>query len=313
MKYLFGPVHSRRLGVSLGVDVVPFKTCSMDCVYCECGATTCLTTDVREWTPTEEIIAELTDYLARNPALDVITFSGGGEPTLHRGIGDIIAFLKRDHPRYRVVLLTNGSLFQRPEVRARVREADIIVPSLDAAGEQAFRSINRPAEGITAAGVIEGLVSLRGEFAGELCLEIFVVPGFNDTDIELARLRAACDRIRPDQVQLNMLDRPGTERWVVPAAMETMERVRERFAGYHVIITGRPRYGMEAVQPDDRAREWVLSILGRRPSTIDDIACGLGIGRERAQAIIDALVNEGRVERSTLERGEFFRLSRRPS
>jgi len=120
MKYLFGPVRSRRLGLSLGVDLLPFKTCSMNCVYCECGPTTSHTSEVREYFPTNDVVRELDAFLATGPDLDVVTFAGSGEPTLHAGLGDLIGFIKTKYPRYRAALLTNGSLFWRDDVRRAV-------------------------------------------------------------------------------------------------------------------------------------------------------------------------------------------------
>ena len=149
MKYLFGPVNSRRLGISLGVDLVPHKTCSLNCVYCECGDTTTLTSAIAEYVPTGDVIAELDGYLSGSPRLDVVTFSGSGEPTLHAGIGKILRHLKERYPQYKVAVLTNGTLLHDPGVRKSIAMADIVVPSLDAVGPEAFARICRPAAGIT--------------------------------------------------------------------------------------------------------------------------------------------------------------------
>jgi len=180
MKYLFGPVNSRRLGLSLGVDLLPAKICTLNCVYCECGGTTDLTTEIREYVPTREVIAELDSFLADSPPLDAITFSGSGEPTLHSGLGDIVRYLKNTYPRYRVVLLTNGTLFWREDVRRAAAGCDIVIPSLDAVTPAAFNAVARPAPEITPDRVVEGLSAFRKEFAGRLIIEIFIVPGVND-------------------------------------------------------------------------------------------------------------------------------------
>lgn len=143
-KYLFGPVPSRRLGISLGVDLVLHKTCSLNCIYCECGRTTNLTVQRNEYVPTEIVLSELNHFLASNPKLDYITFSGSGEPTLHSGIGEIVNYLKNNFPSYKIALLTNGTLFNQSKIRQEVKSIDLILPSLDAVSDKVFQKINQP-------------------------------------------------------------------------------------------------------------------------------------------------------------------------
>lgn len=225
LKYIFGPVISRRLGRSLGIDLIPFKTCSLDCIYCECGRTNSLTRERKEYVPTDEVINELNNYLSTLPELDYLTFSGSGEPTLHSGIGKIINFLKDNYPQYKVALLTNGTLFTDKNVIAEVKRADLIVPSLDGVSEEVFSKINRPVNNITSQEIISGLENLRKEYRGEIWLEIFIVPGINDKEKELRLFKEAIARIRPDKVQLNTLDRPGTEAWVRPVPEEKLRSI----------------------------------------------------------------------------------------
>ena len=215
-KHLFGPVPSRRLGVSLGIDLVPHKTCTLNCVYCECGRTADLTLDRKEYVPTDEILNELKHYLDESPALDYITFSGSGEPMLHIKISEIINFLKNNYPGYKVAVLTNGTLFYNKWVRGEVKNADILIPSLDAASNEIFKKINRPHEKLNLKEIINGLAELCREFSGVIWLEIFIVPGLNDTDSELQKIKNIIEKINPDKVQLNTLDRPGTENRVMP-------------------------------------------------------------------------------------------------
>ena len=167
-KHLFGPVPSRRLGVSLGIDLVPHKTCTLDCVYCECGKTTNRTFERREYAPLDEILEELKNYMNENSEIDYITFSGSGEPTLHSGIGEIINFLKHNYPQYKVAVLTNGTLFYGKKLRDEVKSADLIIPSLDAASCEIFNKINRPYEKLNLDKIINGLIALRKEFSGEI-------------------------------------------------------------------------------------------------------------------------------------------------
>jgi wyosine [tRNA(Phe)-imidazoG37] synthetase (radical SAM superfamily) len=308
MKYLFGPVNSRRLGISLGIDLVPLKTCSLNCVYCECGGTDAMTTETAEYVPTADVIRELAGFLSERPVLDAVTFSGSGEPTLHSGLGEIIRFLKRDFGGYRVVILTNGTLMGREEVRRAVLDADIIIPSLDAAGEHAFRRVCRPPRGVTAGAIIEGLVALRNEYDRAIFLEIFIVPGVNDTASELERMLAACRRIRPDRIQINTLDRPGAEEWVRPADARTLEWVRSYFSEFPVEILGRPAAAAGEVRVgDDGLRESILSTVERRPSTLEDLCTALGAGRTSVEAVLDGLLREGEITVAGRDRGAFYK------
>ncbi|MDR0307817.1 MAG: radical SAM protein [Chitinispirillales bacterium] len=238
-KRLFGPVRSRRLGVSLGVDMVPFKTCSLDCIYCECGATTVLTTQRKEYIPTNSIIAELDDYLSTNPALDYITFGGSGEPALHSGLGGIIKHLKNNYPNRKLAILTNSTLLSDPKLRADILPCDLIVPSLDAVSDDIFHEINKPEKSLTCAGIIEGLIALSKEFNGEIWLEIFIAPGINDTDKETALFKEALTDINPAKVQLNSLDRPGTCSKLAAAPASKLEEIARKLAAFPVEIVCR--------------------------------------------------------------------------
>jgi wyosine [tRNA(Phe)-imidazoG37] synthetase (radical SAM superfamily) len=305
-QYLFGPVPSRRLGISLGIDLVPHKTCSFDCVYCECGQTTDLTCERREYVPTDGVIAELDDFLARAPDLDYVTFAGSGEPTLHTGIGKIIAFIKDRYPRYQVAVLTNSSLLADPDVRAALMRADLLVPSIDAVSEEVFREINRPCPGLTATGVLAGVTAFAREFPGEIWLEIFIVPGINDTEEELLRIRDAVAAIRPDRVQLNTLDRPGVEAWVGPASPRTLEHIAALLGG-NVEVIGTACTG-PAVLPEVReALESILATIRRRPCTPGDLAVLLGLRPAEVSKCLRVLEATGRVEPVQEKRGVFYR------
>jgi len=312
MKHLFGPVNSRRLGISLGIDLVPFKTCSLNCVYCECGRTSRLTASPAEFAPTDEVIAELRMYLASQPRLDAITFSGSGEPTLHSGIGRIIDVIKDEFPGYRVVVLTNGTLLWREAVRRSLLRADVIIPSLDALGEEAFKKISRPAPGITPRRLLDGLVRLRGEFAGRILLEIFIVPGVNDSEEELSRLAEACGRIRPDRIQINSLDRPGSEKWVRPASAEELARARSFFSGFEVDIIGKPgpRAATGAARPGGGLDEAVRATLERRPSTVEDLCRALGASPGKIEKTLAGLASRGLITTSELSRGTFYAIKK---
>lgn len=223
--FIYGPCRSRRLGISLGVDLIPHKTCSLDCLYCECGQTTLLTQERREYLPTTKIMSALSRILQYEPALDYITFAGSGEPTLHQEIGQIIRFLKENYPGYPVAVITNATLLQDPQVIDDIRQADLIIPSLDAVSQTVFEKINRPVAGLTSAGIIQGIKALRQSFSGRLWLEIFIIPGLNDTDDELDLFRQVLSTIAFDKVQLNKLDRPGAVDWIKTASPQRLQQI----------------------------------------------------------------------------------------
>jgi wyosine [tRNA(Phe)-imidazoG37] synthetase (radical SAM superfamily) len=305
-KYLFGPVPSRRLGVSLGVDLIPLKTCSLDCVYCECGRTTRLTTDRKEYLPIDEVVNELEHYLSTNPQLDYITFAGSGEPTLNSRLGDVAGYLKANYPHYELCLLTNGTLFTDPRVRADVARVDLVIPSLDSATEKGFQLINRPQEDLSCAAMIDGLVKLRAEFKGEIRLEIFIVPGINDTPHELAALKKAIEQIKPDRVQLGTLDRPGTESWVEAADSEKMSEISAFLNGAELIGNFQPRQKIASFK-EEHSRN-ILQTLRRRPCTIKDLEQILDIHPAELQKYVHDLLERGKIEVENEERGAFLKI-----
>ncbi len=305
-RYLFGPVCSRRLGTSLGVDLVPLKTCTFNCVYCECGRTTRLTGERREYVPTGQVIAEVDEYLARAPDLDYVTFAGSGEPTLHSGIGEIISFIKDQYPRYRIAVLTNGALLGDPDVRAALMRADLVIPSLDAVSEETFQKINRPCPGITARDLLEGLTTFAREFTGEIWLEVFIIPGQNDTEEEILRLKDAISAIRPDHIQVNTLDRPGAEIWVRPASPLALERIASMLGGRAEVIGA--ACSSQALPPKaTEVTDLLLATIKRRPCTIDDLVGTLGLRPAEISKCLRVLEAEGRIESVRERRGIFYR------
>ncbi|HNQ34196.1 MAG TPA: radical SAM protein, partial [Methanoculleus sp.] len=276
------------------------------CAYCECGRTTVLTLERREYVPTDRVIAELDDCLAKAPDIDYVTFAGSGEPTLHSGIGDIISFIKDRYPRYRVAVLTNGALFVDPDVRAALMRADLVVPSLDAVSEDIFRDINRPSPGITAGQVVAGLVAFSREFPGVIWLEVFIVPGKNDTDEELLRLRDAVAVVAPDRVQVNTLDRPGTDIRVRRASPRTLERARTIIGGNAEVIGAASCEPATAPEMRDVA-DMLLATLRRRPCTVADLSRISGLRPAEVTKHLRILEEKGAVEPVREQRGVFYR------
>jgi wyosine [tRNA(Phe)-imidazoG37] synthetase (radical SAM superfamily) len=224
-KYLFGPVPSRRLGISLGVDLVPKKVCSLDCVYCEVGKTSKHTTERKEYIPYDKVIAELEDYFRTNPDPDFITFSGSGEPTLNSRIGDVIHFVKNRKPEIPVAVLTNGTMLYDKAVQEELMQADLLMPSLDASTRDVFERINRPAPELDFNRYIQGLIEFGVKFKGKIWLEVFILPGYNDNEQELKELKDIIEKIKPDSVQINTLDRPGVIDNIRAATHDELESV----------------------------------------------------------------------------------------
>jgi wyosine [tRNA(Phe)-imidazoG37] synthetase (radical SAM superfamily) len=305
LKYLFGPVPSRRLGTSLGIDLTPDKSCTLNCIYCECGKTDRLTLERAEYAPTEDVLAELREFLSTHPKLDSITFSGSGEPTLHTGIGAIIAALKREFPEYAVTVLTNSTLLSLPEVRAALMPADRVVPSLDAVSELAFRKINRPFRTLTSRRLIDGLRMFCHEFQHEIWLELFIVTGVNDTPEELALFKRELSTIRADKVQLNTLDRPGAVDWIEPVPYQRLEEIAH-FLGGNVEVVASRRYQTSFPSFNADVRERILATLRVRPCTSEDLAQMLNITLQEVSKYLGALIGEEKIEARRGVRGIFY-------
>lgn len=304
-KYIFGPVPSRRLGRSLGVDLVPAKVCTFDCIYCQAGRTTTRTIERAEYVPTPEVLAELGDWLAGGTA-DFVTFSGNGEPTLHSRIGEIIAWLKSNSGTP-VAVITNGSLLFRAEIHEDIARADVVVPSLDTTDPRTFKRLNRPDPSLTLEAIIDGLIAFTREFAGEVWLEHFIVPGVNDMPAELRALAAADARIRPARVQLNTAVRPPAETTVRPMPYAELCAIAEKyFPGAEVIAAydgeSAGRRGTGATDPTATAK----SLMSRRPITAEDLARTAGIDVRLAEKTLELMVHKGEAAMVESEGGRFY-------
>ncbi len=284
MKYLFGPVPSRRLGLSLGVDLLPFKTCTLDCAYCQLGRTTCLTLKREKRVSPEEVLAEIRSR--SEDEFDYLTLAGSGEPLLHLGLDEIIRGAKEviDRP---VVVLTNGTLFFREDVRKEVMEADLIAPSLDAATQATFERVNRPHPDLKIDEIIEGLVRLREEFEGEIWLEVMLVKGINE--IEAPLIAEAAERIGPDRVQLNTVVRPPAEP-VQPLGPEEMEKMLEIFSGAEVIAEWERDLSK-------KTEVLIIDLLSRRPCTLEELVELTDLHRNEILKYLEVLESEDKIKR----------------
>jgi len=307
-KYLFGPVPSRRLGMSLGVDLVPKKVCSLNCVYCEVGHTTKLTTERKEYILYDKVASELDHYFANNPNPDYITFSGSGEPTLNSRIGDVLQFIKRKKPDIPIAVLTNGTLLYDKKVRDELIDANVVLPSLDAATEITFQKINRPASQLTVEKYIQGLIDFSNEFSGQLWLEVFIVPGYNDNIDDLKALKKAFKDINPDHIQLNTLDRPGTVADIHAASHEDLKKIVDywKLDNVEIIAAAPERKNIQSYRKD--AETAILETITRRPCTVDDLVKILGLHINEINKYLDVLEAEGKIEPIRQERGVFYKI-----
>jgi wyosine [tRNA(Phe)-imidazoG37] synthetase (radical SAM superfamily) len=302
-RHLFGPVLSRRLGVSLGVDLMPHKTCTLDCIYCECGKTTHLTLARKAYVSVDRVQDELASYLKDDPKLDFITFSGAGEPTLHSGIQQIARFIKHRYPQYKLALLTNGTLFNHKELRGEVAEIDLVIASLDAVTEAVFQRINRPHPGLDLEAIKKGLIALGKERPGGLWIEVFLTPGVNDHDDELRQIREIIAAIKPEKVQLNTLDRPGTENWVRPLDAASMARAAACIHMTELIGSpGNLRHEAAAGNVSPR----LLAAIRRRPCTVTDLSNMLGISDVEVLKHLEPLMEKAKVRKKEMPRGTFY-------
>ena len=307
-KYLFGPVPSRRLGMSLGIDLVPKKVCSLNCVYCEVGKTTKLTTDRMEYIKYDNLIGELNQFMSSKPNIDYITFSGSGEPTLNSRIGEVLTYIKQNYPDAKTAILTSGALLSSPQVRSELLEADVILPSLDAATQSVFNKINRPSIDLNITTYIEGLIDLRKEYKGEIWLEVFLLKDYNDSIEELALIKEAILKIKPNIVQLNTLDRPGTIDGLKALTKEELQKVKDywNMPNVEIIASAAQREEVESFNTDIEGT--ILATIARRPCTLDDLHQILGIHINEINKYLSTLEYNKKIKSTLLDRGLFYEL-----
>lgn len=300
--HVFGPVPSRRLGRSLGIDLVPFKTCSYDCVYCQLGPTTNKTLERREWVRMEVVLEELAAKRDTQP--DYITLSGSGEPTLFTPIDRLIEGIRRC-TNVPIAVLTNGSLLHNWSVQWELAQADLVLPSLDAGNEAMFQWVNRPREGLSFERMLAGLIAFRSRFPKQYWLEVFLLDGYTTTDKELADIRRCVDLIRPDRVQLNTVTRPPACASAQTVPRDRMLEIAATFSVPTEVIAEYHR--VDASETGQAGCEEILQLLRRRPCTTDDIASGLGMHRTEVLKLVGHLNAEGAVTGNTVGGKVYYR------
>jgi wyosine [tRNA(Phe)-imidazoG37] synthetase (radical SAM superfamily) len=302
--YTYGPVPSRRLGFSLGIDIVPHKNCSYDCIYCQLGKTIHRTTLRKKYAPTQEILHEVGDVLKKNQQIDFLTFSGSGEPTLHEDIGHMINELKK-LTRIPIAVLTNGSLLHMPEVRNDLMNADLVIPTLCTADRDIYRRIHRGYEAIDIDMVIEGYIRFREMYRGQIWLELMLIRGINDKPEQIGDLKEVIDRINPDKIQLNTVVRPPSEEYARPVSLETMQKIKETLGEKcEIIVDLEPKTTTE--RHDDQLGK-ITATIARRPVTIDDLIKITGMSRAQVLKHIEVLTEMGIIEVSKHNKREYYR------
>ncbi len=297
-RHLFGPVPSRRLGLSLGVDLLSDKTCSFDCVFCEVGRTRDLTLDRKEYVSPDVILSELSSWVDGGGKADHITLAGKGEPTLNTGFGDVIRGIKKIS-KTPVAILSNGSLFFMEEVRRDAAEADVVKVSLGAWDQSSMDALNRPFEGVRFDDIVEGYGAFRTMFSGELWLEVLLVEGVNDHVENVARIAELAGTFAPDRIQLNTVVRPGADEDAAPVSYEKMEMLARLFDPPGEVVASFKKKG-EGVCADIR------EMLVRRPCTVQDLANVAGIEEDAVMLFLEERRDEWGVETREMNDGLYY-------
>jgi len=293
-KYIFGPVPSRRFGLSLGIDLLGSKICSMDCIYCEVGRTSNLTMKRDEYVPTGEVLDELGDFLETNSEKpDYITFSGMGEPTLHSGIGCIIDRIHEmtDIP---VCVLTNSTTITNKEVFNALLKADVVVPSLDALNRNSIKKLNKPVQGLDFTKIVEKLSEFKKAFTGKLLIEILFVKGINDNESELEVLNEAINEIRPDGMQIHTVARPSMSGHADPVSEEFLEYARNYFGISSSKIGDFNKINKKNSMTGE---DMIVSLLKIRSCHFQEILGSTGIIENKLKKLLDELNNKGEIKK----------------
>jgi len=302
-KYIYGPVPSRRLGISLGIDPIPLKVCSFNCIYCEVARTTLLTTERKEYISSEKILLELKNFLKEsNQHIDYITFSGSGEPTLNSKIGYMIKKIKK-FANIPVAVLTNASLLYREDVRDELLNADLVKCTLDAAEEKYFKRINQPEQSLTIQRIINGIIKFSETYKGKLLIEVMLVRDVNDTEENYRALHKVLKKIKADKVQINTVVRPSAVGFARPLTDQELKFARKIIESNAEIIKPLDRKTNKAYRAD--LEEAIIDSIAIRPQTIDDLAKGLGAHRDEILKYIELLTGEEKIIEIDL-RGEKF-------
>jgi wyosine [tRNA(Phe)-imidazoG37] synthetase (radical SAM superfamily) len=307
-KYIYGPVASRRLGRSLGIDLVPFKTCTYDCIYCQLGRTTSKTIERRPYVPVKYILSELKIKLAKGESPDYISIAGSGEPTLHSYIGELIGMIK-NMTKIPVAVLTNGSLLFMPEVRAALMRADLVIPSLDAGDESLFRYVNRPHADISFDQMVTGLIDFTRNFPGQVWLEVLLLSGVTGMVEEAKKIAVYAKEIGAAKIQLNTVCRPTSEDFACVVGKKQMEALALLFPGMAEVIFEDESERLLGATLCDASNTEIINLLARRPCTLTGVCTGLGLNPHEAAKRLQRLVDEKRITSLRTDHAVFYKIA----
>jgi wyosine [tRNA(Phe)-imidazoG37] synthetase (radical SAM superfamily) len=290
-QYLFGPVPSRRLGRSLGVDLIPFKTCTMDCTFCQLGETPCAVSERGDYVPMQDVLAELFQWLEKDGKANHLTLAGSGEPTLHTHFGDVFRWAK-EHTDIATVLLTNGSLMHDPDVRADAALADKVKLTLSAWDETSFQQIHRPAEGVTFDLLVKGEQAFRREYLGELSVEVFIVDGVNSQFSNVRKIAKVVQSINPDRIDINTVVRPPAVAGIGASPEEHLHAIAELFGPTASVMASFKKQGFQAMEISEEA---LLGLIKRHPASCAQLAGEFNLPEDQMYKTLKHLVSAGRV------------------
>ena len=303
--YFYGPVPSRRLGFSLGVDLFPKKTCSFDCLYCQLGKSGKKTARRFSYIKLSKFKEDLKEIVSRGFKINYITISGSGEPTLHKDLDKIIAAIKKvTQNKYPVAVITNSSLLWKSKVRDELKQADLIVPSLDASSEEAFSKINHPLKGITLKRIISGLISLRKEFKGKIWLEIMLISGINDSKREVEKFKEIVDKVNPDEIQLNLPVRPA--RVKIPLPSQKRINSIKKILGKNSKVVVKFSLKKKGGKPYGNLKKDIFNFLKVRPATLEDLTKSLSANSNEIVKQLFLLLEKNKVKESRLRGIKYF-------
>ncbi|MFP4467199.1 MAG: radical SAM protein [Candidatus Goldiibacteriota bacterium] len=302
--YIFGPVPSRRLGLSLGVDLLKEKHCNLNCVYCELGKTRKICRERKIFVETQEVISEIKEYFKSGKKADVVTFSGNGEPLLAENLGDVIRGI-RSFFSGRIALLTNGVFLYDKKARQDAALADIVLPSIDAGSDSIFRKINRPAKEEDFERYINGLVKFSAVFKGEIWAEVLLVKGINDSDEAVKGVKKIIDKMENvSRIQVNTIVRSRAEKSAEPVSRARLERAAEIFGETAEIIGGYEGGAMDAVED---VQKLILKITKFRPVSSADMAKLTGLPEAKINEYVEELRKKNKLEFQQIDGAECFK------
>lgn len=302
--YIFGPVPSRRLGLSLGVDLLNCKSCNLNCVYCELGKTFKYVKDRKIFVQTKDVLDEIRAFFKNGGNADYVTFSGAGEPTLALNLGEAMEGARKITNK-KIALITNAVLFSDKKVREESAKADVVLPSVDAVSEEVFVKLNRPHKSIGLKKYLEGLRRFTAEFGGRVWVETMIVKGLNDSDKEVLKLKEYLDTLKHvDRIQINTIVRARAEESAGPVDNEKLQHIKELLgpkAGVIGSFTG------GKIDTIDNLHDSILSTIRLRPVDIAGLVQVLPAAEKVIRQNLETLVKEGFAEKLMLDGKEFYR------